>query len=417
MPEIVHPTDSVFIDAAQAIEEFRAGKTLIVTDDENRENEGDFIFPADFVTPEAVNLMLRHGRGLVCIALTQERLAALGLAPIAERNTTHHGTPFHMPVDDRRHTTTGSSAFDRCATVRALIDPATQPTDLARPGHVYTLGAMPGGVLQRAGHTEATVDLARMAGLTPAGVLCEIVDDDGQMARMPRLIAMAEEFGLHIVTIRDLIGHRLNTEKLVRREVETVLPNRFATWRLLAYVNEITGDHMEALVLGDVTDGAPTLVRVHSQCFTGDTLGSLRCDCRPQLETAMAQIATEGRGVILYLHQEGRGIGLVNKLRAYALQDEGKDTVEANEALGFQADLREYGIGAQVLADLGLRRLRIMSNNPKKIVGLGAFGLDVVEQVPVRAPVTPENVRYLETKRDKMGHQLDVPPEESSHGH
>jgi 3,4-dihydroxy 2-butanone 4-phosphate synthase/GTP cyclohydrolase II len=405
-------TDPIFVDAVTAIEDFHAGKMLIVVDDESRENEGDFMMAADFVTPEAINFMITHGRGLVCVPMTAERLEELDLPPVAGNNTTLHGTPFHMPVDDRRHATTGSSAFDRAATVRALVDPATRPADLARPGHVYTLAAKPGGLLQRAGHTEATVDLARLAGLTPAGVLCEIMDEDGTMARMPRLLAMAERRGLHIVTIRTLIEHRLRHEKLVRREVETVLPNRFATWNLIAYVNTVSGEHMEALVLGDVTGGEPTLVRVHSQCFTGDTLGSLRCDCRSQLETAMARIAEEGRGVLLYLHQEGRGIGLLNKLRAYALQDQGKDTVEANQALGFQADLREYGIGAQVLADLGLKKLRIMTNNPKKMVGLEAFGLEVVEQVPLEVGHSPENLRYLTTKRDKMGHSLKISEKE-----
>lgn len=405
-------TDPVFVDALTAIEDFREGRMLIVTDDESRENEGDLILPADFVTPEAINFMVTHGRGLVCVALTPERLEELDLPPIAPRNTATHGTAFHMPVDARHVTTTGTSAHDRAATIRALIDHRTRPGDLARPGHVYTLCARPGGLLQRAGHTEATVDLARQAGLTPAGVLCEILDEDGAMARMPKLVAMAERFGLHIVTIGTLIAHRLAHEKLVRREVETTLPNRFATWRLVAYVNTITGETMEALVLGDVATDEPTLARVHSQCFTGDTLGSLRCDCRAQLETAMARIAAEGRGVLLYLHQEGRGIGLLNKLRAYALQDQGKDTVEANEALGFPADLREYGIGAQVLADLGLRRLRIMTNNPKKMVGLEAFGLEVVEQVPLEVGHTPENLRYLQTKRDKLGHHLSVAKKE-----
>jgi 3,4-dihydroxy 2-butanone 4-phosphate synthase / GTP cyclohydrolase II len=399
-------TDPVFVDAEQAIDDFRNGRMLIVTDDEDRENEGDLILAADFVTPEAINFMVTHGRGLVCVALTPERLEELDLTPITQHNTSSHSTAFHTPVDARGKTTTGTSVFDRAATIRALIDPRTKPSDLLRPGHVNTLRARRGGVLQRTGHTEVTIDLARLAGLTPSGVLCEVMDEDGSMARMPRLLAMAERHGLHIITIRSLISHRLKTEKLVRREVETVLPNRFASWRMIIYVNEITDEHMEALVIGEVDDGEPVLTRVHSQCFTGDTLGSLRCDCRPQLEAAMERIAEEGRGVILYLHQEGRGIGLLNKLKAYHLQDQGKDTVEANEALGFKPDLREYGVGAQVLADLGLKRLRLLTNNPKKIIGLDAFGLEVVEQVPIEVGQTPENRRYLETKRDKLGHRL-----------
>lgn len=400
-------SDPIFVDVETAIADFRAGRFLIVTDDEDRENEGDLILPADSVTPEAINFMITHGRGLVCAPLTEERLAQLQLPPLPRRHSSGISTAFHMPVDVAGRTTTGTSAHDRAETVRALIDPATKPSDLIQPGHLFTLGARSGGVLQRAGHTEATIDLCRLAGLTLGGVLCEIVDDDGSMARLPRLVAFAERHGLHIVTIRALIEHRLKTEKLVRREVETVLPNRFATWRLVAYVNQVTHEHMEALVLGDVASGEPTLVRVHSQCFTGDTLGSLRCDCRSQLETAMARIASEGRGVLLYLHQEGRGIGLINKLKAYALQDQGQDTVDANVALGFKPDLREYGIGAQVLADLGLRRLRIMTNNPKKIVGLEAYDLEIVEQVPLEGGNTPENERYLETKRRRMGHRLN----------
>ncbi|MBN1476258.1 bifunctional 3,4-dihydroxy-2-butanone-4-phosphate synthase/GTP cyclohydrolase II [Candidatus Sumerlaeota bacterium] len=400
--------DPVFVDAEQAIDDFRNGHMLIVTDDEDRENEGDLILAADFVTPEAINFMVTYGRGLVCCPLTEERLERLELPPLPRRHSSRISTAFHAPVDAVGKTTTGTSAQDRAATVRTLIDPNTHPSDLLQPGHLYTLGARPGGVLQRAGHTEATIDLARLAGLTPAGVLCEILDDDGSMARMPRLMAFAERHGLHLVTIRTLIEHRLKTENLVRREVETVLPNRFANWRMIVYVNGITGEHMEALVIGEVDDGEPVLTRVHSQCFTGDTLGSLRCDCRPQLEAAMERIAEEGRGVILYLHQEGRGIGLLNKLRAYHLQDQGKDTVEANEALGFKPDLREYGVGAQVLADLGLKKLRLLTNNPKKIIGLDAFGLEVVEQVPIEVGHTPENRRYLETKRDKLGHRLTI---------
>lgn len=408
-----HPiVDPVFVGVEQAIEDFRNGHMLIVVDDEDRENEGDLILPADFVTPGAINFMVTHGRGLVCCPLTQERLEELELPPLERRHNSDLATAFHVPVDVVGKTTTGTSAHDRAATVRALIDPATRPRDLLQPGHLYTLCARPGGVLQRAGHTEATVDLARMAGLTPSGVLCEIMDDDGSMARMPRLLAFAERHDLHIVTIRSIIEHRLKTEKLVQREVETSLPNCYATWRLIAYTNLLSGEHMEALVLGEVAGGEPTLVRVHSQCFTGDTLGSLRCDCESQLHMAMARIAEEGQGVLLYLHQEGRGIGLMNKLKAYALQDQGKDTVEANQALGFKPDLREYGIGAQVLVDLGLRRLRIMTNNPRKIVGLRAFGLEVVEQVALEVGRNPENERYLEAKRTKLGHTLHRAGEE-----
>jgi 3,4-dihydroxy 2-butanone 4-phosphate synthase/GTP cyclohydrolase II len=403
--------DPVFVDVETAIEDFRNGRMLMVVDNEDRENEGDLILPADFVTPEAINFMVTHGRGLVCCPLTQERLDELELPPLARRHISGIATAFHVPVDAVGKVTTGTSAHDRAATVRALIDPATKPEDILQPGHLYTLCARPGGVLQRAGHTEATIDLAKMAGLSPAGVLCEIMDDDGSMARLPRLMAFAERHGLHLVTIQSIIEHRLRMETHVRREVETVLPNRHATWRLVAYTNQLTGEHMEALVLGDVADGEPTLVRVHSQCFTGDTLGSLRCDCESQLHAAMHMIAEAGKGVLLYLHQEGRGIGLINKLRAYALQDQGKDTVEANAALGFDADLREYGIGAQVLRDLGLRRLRLLSNNPKKIVGLEGFGLEIVERVPLEVGRGPENARYLDAKRTKMGHQLSAPQE------
>jgi 3,4-dihydroxy 2-butanone 4-phosphate synthase/GTP cyclohydrolase II len=390
----------------EAIADFREGKFLIVVDDEDRENEGDFCLAAEKVTPEKINFMAKHGRGLICVAMPPERLEALDLHPMVYENTARLGTSFTVSVDAKRNTTTGISAHDRAETILQLISPSTRPEDLARPGHIFPLRAQPGGVLTRSGHTEAVVDLARYAGLYPAGVLCEIMDEDGSMARVPRLMQIAAHFNIKIVTIRDLIEYRRRTEKLVRRIVTTRFPSRYGNFVLHLYESDIDENHHLAVVKGEVSTGEPTLVRVHSQCLTGDILGSLRCDCGEQLVRALQQIEQEGRGVLIYMRQEGRGIGLANKIRAYQLQDDGKDTVEANEALGFKADLRHYGIGAQILYDLGIRKIRLLTNNPKKIVGLDGYGLEVVARVPIQVPANAVNRRYLATKRNKLGHLL-----------
>jgi 3,4-dihydroxy 2-butanone 4-phosphate synthase/GTP cyclohydrolase II len=390
----------------EAIEDLRKGRLLIVVDDEDRENEGDFVMAAERCAADDVNFMTKQGRGLLCVAMTGERLDELDLHPMVQDNTARLGTAFSVSVDAIKNTTTGISAHDRAVTIRALIDPKTLPKDLARPGHVFPLRAQDGGVLVRAGHTEAAVDLARLAGLYPAGVLCEIMDEDGSMARVPRLMEIARQFGLKIITIRDLIEYRRRNEKLVRRIVTTRFPSRYGNFVLHLYESAVDEHHHVALVKGDVDAADPVLVRVHSQCLTGDVFGSLRCDCGEQLATALQMIEREGRGVLLYMRQEGRGIGLANKIRAYRLQDQGKDTVEANEALGFKPDLRHYGIGAQILYDLGVRKIRLMTNNPKKIVGLEAYGLELVERVPIEVPPNEVNARYLETKRDKLGHLI-----------
>ena len=396
----------VFASVERAIEEFRAGRMLILSDDEDRENEGDLVMPASAVTPETINFMTIHGRGLICIPATGERLAELDLEPMVVESTALHGTNFTVSIDAVHGTTTGISASDRAHTVRAFIDPATKPSDLARPGHVFPLRASEGGVLRRAGHTEGVVDLARLAGLYPAGVLCEVLRDDGSMARMPELIGLAERYGLRIVTIRDLIEYRRRTEKLVRCVVSTQLSNQYGEWKLHLYESTIDGESHVALVMGDIAAQENVLVRVHSQCFTGDTLGSSRCDCHAQLHAAMARIAEESCGVLLYLHQEGRGIGLRAKLMAYELQDQGRDTVEANEELGFRPDQRDYGIGAQILSDLGLHKIRIMTNNPRKLVGLAGYHLEIVDRVPLVVGVDERNRAYVRTKRDKLGHLI-----------
>ncbi len=398
----------MFDTIESAIEDFKQGKILIVVDDEDRENEGDFIMAAEKVTPEKINFLAKHGRGLICVPMTGQRLDELDLHPMVSENTERLRTHFTVSVDAKKNTTTGISAFDRNETVRALIDPATQPRDLARPGHIFPLRAREGGVLVRAGHTEAVVDLARLAGLYPAGVLCEIMDEDGRMARVPRLLEIARRFNLKIVTIKDLIEYRRRTEILVKRIVTTSLPTDYGKFTLHLYSSEYDEQHHVAIVKGDVSTGEPTLVRVHSQCLTGDIFGSQRCDCGEQLRQALRTIEKEGRGVVLYMRQEGRGIGLENKLKAYELQDRGKDTVEANEALGFKADLRHYGVGAQILYDLGIRKIRLLTNNPKKIVGISGYGLEVVERVKIEIPPNKVNAKYLATKRDKLGHLLSL---------
>ncbi|HEU4763529.1 MAG TPA: bifunctional 3,4-dihydroxy-2-butanone-4-phosphate synthase/GTP cyclohydrolase II [Gemmatimonadales bacterium] len=392
----------------QAIDDLRNGRIIIVADDKDRENEGDLVCAAELVTPDAVNFMATHGRGLICLALTGDRCDQLGLPQMTARNTEELGTAFTVSVDaDRRFgVSTGISAADRAATIHVAINPATVPTDLRRPGHVFPLRARPGGVLQRVGHTEASVDLARLAGLYPAGVICEILNPDGSMARRPELEAFAREHGLTYVTIADLVAYRLGTERLVHRAAEARLPTEFGEFRIVGYRNDVDEAEHVALVHGEVSGAADVLVRMHSKCLTGDVFHSARCDCGPQLHAAMEQIVRAGRGVIVYLDQEGRGIGLLNKLKAYALQDEGADTVQANQRLGFAPDLRNYGIGAQILRDLGLTTIRVMTNNPRKLVGLEGYGLEITERVPLQTDPTTENSAYLAVKRDKLGHLL-----------
>ena len=400
--------DEVKLDLIEsAVEALRQGEIVIVVDDRDRENEGDFVMAAEKVTPEAINFIARHGRGLICLPAMRERLVELDLQPMVARNTAHLGTRFTVSIDAASGITTGISAPDRARTVRVFIDPSTRANDLARPGHVFPLEAQPGGVLQRAGHTEAVVDLCRVAGLYPAGILCEIMDEDGTMARLSRLREIAARFELRLVSIADLIAYRRRHERLVRREVTIDLPTRWGDFQLHAYSTTVDDAVHLALVRGTVDPDATMLVRVHSECMTGDLLHSLRCDCGEQLEAALEQIAARGAGVFLYMRQEGRGIGLLNKLRAYRLQEEGNDTVEANHRLGFPADLREYGLGAQILADLGVRRMELMTNNPRKIIGLDSYGLTVTGRVPLEVRPNVRNLRYLRTKRSKLGHLLE----------
>lgn len=392
----------------EAIEEIKNGKILIVVDDEDRENEGDFIMAADKVTPEAINFMTKYGRGLICLSATSSRLDELNLSMMVDRNTAKLGTPFTISIDAVEGTTTGISAYDRAQTIKVFINPKTESSDLARPGHIFPLAAREGGVLARSGHTEAVVDFSRLAGLYPAGVLCEIMSDDGTMALLPELQEIAEKFELKIATIADLIKYRRRTEKLIKLEAKTKLPTRYGDFDLYAYETPVESKPYIALTMGDIADGKPVLVRIHSSCVTGDVLHSLRCDCGEQLEQAMSIIAEEGRGVLLYIFQEGRGIGLLNKMKAYELQDQGCDTVEANERLGYAADLRDYGIGAQVLIDLGVKKIRYMTNSPSKLAGLDGYDLEIVERVPLIIEPNKSSIRYLQTKKEKFGHMLDT---------
>lgn len=389
-----------------AVTDFKKGKIIIVVDDEDRENEGDMIFSAEKSTPELVNFLVKYARGLICVPMEQKRLDELGIGMMTSDNTARHETAFTVSVDYLIGTTTGISAFDRHKTIKALIDRKTKPSTLGKPGHIFPLKAEEGGVLKRAGHTEAAVDLAKLSGQYPAGVLCEVLKENGEMARLPELMEIAEKFNLKIISIKDLIRFRLAKDILVSRLVDAKLPSKFGNFNIHIYRSNIDWKEHIALVKGNIKTSKPVLVRVHSECMTGDIFGSMRCDCREQLTKSMQMIEKEGKGVILYMRQEGRGIGLVNKLKAYNLQEKGKDTVEANVELGFQADLRDYGIGAQILRDLGLKKIKLLTNNPKKIIGLNGYGLEVVERIPIEIEANHINVRYLKTKRDKLGHLI-----------
>ena len=393
---------------SEAIEDIKSGRFVIIVDDESRENEGDLAIAAEKITPEAINFMAKYGRGLICLPITGQRLDELGIPLMVTNNTSRHCTAFTVSIEAREQVTTGISAFDRAQTIRTVIDPNTQPSDIVQPGHIFPIRAKDGGVLVRAGHSEATVDLARLAGLYPAGVICEIMDEDGGMKRLPELEVMASQFDLKVIAIVDLIAYRLRHEKLVQRVTEARLPTRWGEFKAVAYRSVVDAAEHVALVKGDIAGGEPVLVRVHSECLTGDVFGSLRCDCGTQIEMALERIAKEDSGVFLYMRQEGRGIGFHNKLCAYALQDQGMDTVEANMALGFGPDLRDYGVGAQILADLSLHNIKLLTNNPKKVIGLESYGIRIVETVPLIAPATPYNIRYLETKQKRLGHILNL---------
>jgi len=400
--------DIKFDSIESALEDIKNGKMVIVCDDEDRENEGDFVMAAEMITPEAVNLMATHGRGLICTPITRERAYELDLHRMVEVNTDAHQTAFTVSIDLREGTSTGISAGDRAKTIKALIDKNVRPGDFRRPGHIFPLISVEGGVLRRAGHTEAGVDLARLAGLYPAGVICEIMNEDGSMARLPDLVKVAERFDMKLITIKDLISYRMHKESLVKEMVNISLPTVYGDFQLHAFEEVLTGGNHLAMVKGTWKEDEPVLVRVHSLCVTGDIFGSKRCDCGEQLHTALLKVEKEGKGIVLYMNQEGRGIGLINKLKAYKLQEEGLDTVEANEALGFKPDHRDYGVGAQILRTLGVTKMRLMTNNPTKRVGLQGYGLEIVEQVPIEIDAYPENMKYLLTKRDKMGHDLHL---------
>ena len=401
-----HRRSDAFARIEDAIAAIRAGEMVIVADDEDRENEGDLTMAAEKITPEAINFMAKHGRGLICLAMTPERLDELEIPLMVSKNSSRLETAFCVSIEAKERTTTGISAADRATTVLAAIDPATKPADLVRPGHMFPLRARNAGVLERAGQTEAAVDLARLAGLQPAGVICEIMNDDGSMARVPELREFARRHKILLINVADLINYRLRTDSVVKRVATANLPTEYGGFRVHAFENQVDKQTHMALVCGDIGDGQDVLVRVHSQCLTGDVLRSVRCDCGAQLDKALCRIASEGRGVLLYLSQEGRGIGLANKIRAYSLQDEGFDTVEANERLGFKPDQRDYGIGVQILREVGVRSMRLLSNNPRKLVGIEGYGLSVTEWLPLEIPASASNLRYLTAKRNKLGHVL-----------
>ncbi|MBI4335015.1 MAG: bifunctional 3,4-dihydroxy-2-butanone-4-phosphate synthase/GTP cyclohydrolase II [Chloroflexi bacterium] len=396
------------VSIPEAVKEIREGKFVIIVDDAGRENEGDLAIAAEKVTPQAINFMAKHARGLICMPVSGKRLDELEIPLMVQDNTAKYRTAFTVSVEAKNKVSTGISAADRAATVKAILDPATKAQDLAKPGHMFPLRAREGGVLVRAGHTEAIVDMAKLSGLYPAGVICEIMNEDGTMARLPELEVMAERDGLKIVSIEDLIAYRRRTEKLIERVAEAKLPTKYGDFKAIAYRSAIDADEHVALIMGDVSGDEPVLVRVHSECLTGDVFGSRRCDCGEQVGIAMDAISKEGRGILVYMRQEGRGIGFHNKIRAYALQDKGMDTVEANECLGFAPDLRDYGIGAQILEDLGLHKIKLLTNNPKKVVGLEGYGLKVTETLPIQVEPNPHNISYLETKRIKLGHLLAI---------